>query len=225
MLRRLLLLLPLIVPPLGAEAASFACAKAATPSETAICADPALSALDERLAAAYRAVVKAFDDTPSGNSKSGGAVKADQRAWLGERNACAADAACLRTAYERRLAVLGFRPDPAAPTATDRFVGRYGFEDSMELAILALRDGSAAVRLSGADPVSGRWTCDFEGIGKLEGTGRLVVRTPGAEGNGLVLVLKGKNGLTVPDTDESRAAQDNWCGVHGRLALDYTRKR
>lgn len=224
MLRRLLLLLPLIVPPMGAEAASFACAKAATPTETAICADPALSALDERLAAAYREAVKAFDDTPSGNSKSGAAVKADQRAWLGDRNACAADAACLRAAYERRLAVLGFRPDPAAPAATDRFVGRYGFEDSMNLAILALRNGSAAVRLSGDDPVSGRWTCDFEGIGKPDAQGRLVVGTPDAQGNGLVLVFKGKNVLTVPETDETRAAKENWCGVHGWLALDYTRK-
>lgn len=225
MLRCALLLLSLIALPMGAEAASFACAKAATPTETAICADPALSALDERLAAAYRTAFKVFDDTAAGNSKSGAAVKADQRAWLGDRNACAADAACLRTAYERRLAVLGFRPDPAAPAATDRFVGRYGFEDSMELAILALRDGSAAVRLSGADPVSGRWTCDFEGIGKPDAQGRLVVGTPGAEGNGLVLVFKNRNTLMVPDTDETRAAKENWCGVHGWLALDYTRKR
>jgi uncharacterized protein len=40
-----------------AEAASFDCAKAATPHEKLVCGDPALSSADEHLAASFQAAI------------------------------------------------------------------------------------------------------------------------------------------------------------------------
>lgn len=59
-----------------AHAASFDCAKAKTPQEKAICASPSLSAADEQMAAAYRAVLAAA------SSEMKDEVRTDQRNWL-----------------------------------------------------------------------------------------------------------------------------------------------
>ncbi len=59
------------------SAASFDCAKAGTIVEKTICADPALSTLDERMAAAYKTRLKDWD------GDNAAYVKADQRAYLG----------------------------------------------------------------------------------------------------------------------------------------------
>jgi uncharacterized protein len=91
--------------PCAAIAAGFDCAKAATQTEKAICADQALSELDEKLAAAFRSALASASDKD--------AVKNAQKAWLKRRNACA-DAACLRQAYDARLDELGKKSAPDA---------------------------------------------------------------------------------------------------------------
>lgn len=93
-----------------AAAASFDCAKARTSMETTICADPALSKLDERLAASYKRAQNV--------SGAKAAVTQSQRGWLGspELGLCD-DAACYREAFSARIALLnGVAPatDPAA---------------------------------------------------------------------------------------------------------------
>ena len=89
-----------VAPP--ARAASFDCAKAGTPTEKAICRDPAVSKLDEEVAAAFKAA-QAF--WPAGNWKT--YILTEQRNWLKDRNGiCKADAACLRDDYDRRLIYL-----------------------------------------------------------------------------------------------------------------------
>lgn len=79
-------------------AASFPCAKAATPVEKLICADTALSSLDEKLAASYR---QALEKTHGDKEP----LREGQRLWLAERNRCA-DVPCLKTEYDVRLAEL-----------------------------------------------------------------------------------------------------------------------
>ena len=79
------------VLPLGilpAAAASFDCAKATFRDEKAVCADPLLSTLDERLARAYREAAK---------GTNGGAGEARQVAldFMADRYACGDDRACL----------------------------------------------------------------------------------------------------------------------------------
>lgn len=87
-----------------AHAAGFDCKRAASPSERAICADPALRQLDAELGDAYAQVLAAAPDLRD-SQRSG------QREWLRERDQCGADARCLAAAYERRLASFA-RPDP-----------------------------------------------------------------------------------------------------------------
>ena len=89
-----------------AGAASFDCKLARSKVETMICADSAISRLDEQLGIAYARTLKASGDAQ--------AEKSTQLAWLEARNACA-DLACLRQAYESRAAELQTKPAGASP--------------------------------------------------------------------------------------------------------------
>jgi uncharacterized protein YecT (DUF1311 family) len=71
----------------AAHAASFDCAKAKTPQEKAICASPQLSAADDQMAAAYKAVLAAATPEIAAELRDG------QRAWIRGRDVkCAAGA-------------------------------------------------------------------------------------------------------------------------------------
>lgn len=96
-----------------ALAASFDCKAARSPMEMAICSDDELSALDEQMSQAYRALLA----SPDGSASE---IKHSQRTWLKEsRRECEARediAQCLKSAYRDRL--WDFPPgtgvDPAA---------------------------------------------------------------------------------------------------------------
>jgi uncharacterized protein len=93
----------LALPGGKSSAASFDCRKAATDIERRVCAEPALSALDEKLDRAYREALDAAADKET--------IRRAQREWLTElRNRCP-DANCLKGVYEARLAALA---DPGA---------------------------------------------------------------------------------------------------------------
>lgn len=97
-----------------ALAASFDCAKAATPFEHAICDDPELSADDEVLAKSYATAIGGLSEAALGGMRS------DQRAWLDfARRACTLEAKpietgrydesgvqCLRNLFSARSGVL-----------------------------------------------------------------------------------------------------------------------
>jgi uncharacterized protein len=59
-------------------AAGFDCSKAISPTGKRICADPSLVKMDREMAAAYGNVIQ--------NTDNARAWKADQRAWLAERD-------------------------------------------------------------------------------------------------------------------------------------------
>lgn len=81
------------------HAASFNCTKAERPIDKAICADPDLSALDEKLATVY---TKLFAINPS--------VKEEQREWLRSLKQCNNDintiASCLKPMFVDRIQIL-----------------------------------------------------------------------------------------------------------------------
>ena len=92
------------------HAASFDCAKAATPQEKAICATPDLSAADDEMAAAYKAWLAAAP----GDWAAG--IRDDQKSWLRLRTStCPADRGsftiedCLHQFYKERIDELGLR--------------------------------------------------------------------------------------------------------------------
>ena len=99
------LLMCLAIGPL--QAASFDCGKAGTKVEKVICADAELSKLDEELSSAYADALKSTDPAK---------LKAEQKAWLKDRNRCAY-VECIQTAYRQRTEAIRQalpRPAPAA---------------------------------------------------------------------------------------------------------------
>jgi len=82
----------------AAHAASFDCAKASTPDEIAICANPQLSNLDVQMATLYS--VRMQLPMLMG---ARGAAQDEQRTWLATRTQCGANVACLQAAYASRI--------------------------------------------------------------------------------------------------------------------------
>lgn len=85
-----------------AAAASFDCAKASSAREKTVCADPALSGADERIAASYAAARAAL--SPEGAEL----MRRSQRSWLRFLDKACPDgaAACLAPWYEERAKFL-----------------------------------------------------------------------------------------------------------------------
>lgn len=125
------------------SAASFDCDNASTKVELIVCADTALSDLDEQLASIYR---QALGLAQAGTSEP----KASQRAWLKRRNACA-DASCVTAAYRERIAEL--EDVVGQELSGENIVGIYTRRDPdfakesapAEITIRALPDGRVAV--------------------------------------------------------------------------------
>jgi uncharacterized protein len=88
--------------PAPAYAASFDCDAANLQAdEKAICDNRSLNDADVKMVTTF--------DLLSGLLAMGarGALKDEQSAWLKKRQACEADTACLKTAYEERIKQLG----------------------------------------------------------------------------------------------------------------------
>lgn len=117
-----------------AQGASFNCAKASTASENMICADRALSALDDKLGAAYVAAIERL-----GNQ---GLVRQWQREWLRswELRACK-DAGCARPLFAARIAAL----DSAIASPWNgqyiRYAGSKVDRHAADIMLIATREG------------------------------------------------------------------------------------
>lgn len=93
-------------------APSFDCVKANLAVEKMICADPDLALRDRALALIYESVLKTFPN-----------VRKVQREWLrNERNACSTTA-CVRQAYDRRIALWAGSSDLADYWRHEGYVG------------------------------------------------------------------------------------------------------
>ena len=92
----------------AASAASFDCSKASTKVERMICATPVLSALDEELAAAFKA--RLAQDPGSAAS-----ITRDQRLWLAMARGACTTVECTEQAYRRRISGLKFALGPLTP--------------------------------------------------------------------------------------------------------------
>jgi uncharacterized protein len=109
-INHVLLATALLVGPCAvhAQVASFNCAKAATPTEKAICQTPSLGAKDIRMATYFQVL----QDAPPGVGGMGyrefrDGARTDQVAWVRQkRNTCQGDVGCLESAYDRRLDAL-----------------------------------------------------------------------------------------------------------------------
>ncbi len=116
---------------------SFDCARAGTPTEHAICASVELSQLDSQLAAAYGAARAAA--SPAGRQQ----IKAAQVAWIGQRDACGSNAACLNDRMLRRLAELQSGGGGPAPVASGGVTGLYCARGGANSLVVRDRGGAA----------------------------------------------------------------------------------
>lgn len=83
----------------GLLAAGFDCAKASSPVEKRICSEDNLSELDSKLSQLYHDTLSAVSD------RDGEKVRAGQKAWLRQRNACTSSD-CLTNSYTKRIEAL-----------------------------------------------------------------------------------------------------------------------
>lgn len=81
----------------ASQAQSFNCNYAKKPVEVAICQDPNLGRLDEQMAQTY------FDVVNNLPTRRATQVKAEQSAFIRERNSCGYDFACISASYNIRL--------------------------------------------------------------------------------------------------------------------------
>lgn len=96
-----------------ASAASFKCGSKLSASEKIVCNDPALSALDDRLAVAWQ---RAKDTTLD----AGALEAARTHQWLWRQHHCT-DQACVKSWYDRRIAELDADYEQAKQARRDAF--------------------------------------------------------------------------------------------------------
>ena len=80
------------------------------------------------------------------------------------------------------------------------------------------------VEISTAEHRSGKWTCDFTGSGRLDGSGALVIAyrpETGADTIKVMLTLR-HNVLGVDEARHDAAA--DYCGLNGFIGGDYRRQ-
>lgn len=142
----------LVVPVLGyaQEGPAFDCAKAESSAEKLICEDPALAALDRRLATRFATALDVAKGLDTGAKEAEDTLRATQRGWISGRDECWKEPdlrVCVETAYLRREAelVAGFMLEPAT-AITELFCGDgkralTAFEFATELPGIRVEEG------------------------------------------------------------------------------------
>lgn len=87
----------------ASDAASFDCAKAATPTEHAICDNPQLSSLDDQTAGLYYTLISGGAPQATASAAD---FKKEQVSFLARRDACGANYDCLISAYTAQIMYL-----------------------------------------------------------------------------------------------------------------------
>lgn len=216
------LVAPLAAPPAAAaggdDGPSFPCTAARAAAEKAICADPALSALDRRMAAAYGKAMAAFD--------AGGraALRSDQRFFLEVRDVqmtrTQPDDYDLKGDMQSRAAIL----EAIDPVARTGWSGSW-VNTSGQIVITPARNGTFEVSISTVQPYPSYPVCDLTATGRPSGAGLVVGGSPAErktnDGWTVTLVRKGMAlaaELVRPNTAD--AGSPPFCGF--RASIDGT---
>ncbi len=184
----------------SSEAASFDCQKASTFVEKAVCQDPVLSALDEKLSSAF--------DFALSNSSNPKALKKQEMNWLKtKRNTCQNNA-CLEKVYSQRIVELS-QTDSSNVGISGQYE-RYdenGRPDSQAASVTVFSLGKGKVKIVGSATWVGDVSTGNVHTGSIEGT--FVLRGDQLnyqDENGCQFILLfGKNALTINN-------DNNQCG-------------
>lgn len=195
----------------GKPQPSFDCAKAKTPVERAICADPAAARADSAIAHRYADLLQGF------GGEAGQGLREDQRYFMSVRDAAYENAErgergkVLRDQLDGRLKELERireRPREGLLGDWNNFAG--GLEIRRDT------KGVYVVRGNAAHPLDGRWVCDAEVSGG--GSEARVVARAGDDGSALELTRVGA-GLRVRELDSNGQPHpmSEFCGHNGTL--------
>ncbi|BAV95509.1 lysozyme inhibitor LprI family protein [Lysobacter enzymogenes] len=192
---------------------SFDCAKAKTPVERGICADPVAARTDSAIAHRYAELLQRFSGEPARG------LREDQRYFMTIRDAAYENAArgdrakVLREQLDGRFKEL----DRVREYPSKGLVGDWNnFAGGLEIRRNA--KGEYVVRGNAAHPLDGRWVCDAEVSGRGSDE-RVVARAEGDyEGSALELTRIGL-AVRVRELDAKGAAKSmsEFCGVNGTL--------
>lgn len=185
----------------SSQAASFDCQKASTFVEKAVCQDPVLSALDEKLSSAF--------DFAMSNSSNPKALKKQEMNWLKtKRNVCQNNA-CLEKVYSQRIVELS-QTGSSSNTGISGQYERYdenGKPDSQAASITVFPLGKGKVKIIGSATWVGDVSTGNVHTGSVEGT--FVLRGDQLnyqDENGCQFILLfGKSALTINN-------DNNQCG-------------
>lgn len=125
----------LMMPGISAaqDGPAFDCTRAESSAEKLVCADPALAALDRRLADRFAAALATAESLDAGAEAAANTLRATQRGWIKGRDDCwkATDLRdCIESAYLQREAEL---------------VARFMLEDASDVRELFCGDGARAL--------------------------------------------------------------------------------
>ena len=101
-------LLEVSAPARAADYAPIDCSKASSPAERTICRSYPLGQAEARMATLFGVVTSLVAMGQRGD------IGDAQRKWLGERNACGNDGACIARAYQSRITALSSALDTIA---------------------------------------------------------------------------------------------------------------
>ncbi|WP_225875041.1 lysozyme inhibitor LprI family protein [Pseudomonas bananamidigenes] len=190
------LLLTSLVFAANSHAASFDCAGASSPVEKAVCADPNISGLDEKLGELWTTTLTKVADPK--------ALKADQRLWLKQRNRCAASGSCLRREYLMRLKALEYVARPFSWNATWQMIP-WSVSSSAEVTTKRLDATHIAFDISAAN---GGNSGDMDGVATLDGD------VAHFDGGNCTLKFRAFNGLLDIESDGGAGACGGGVGVY-----------
>lgn len=192
---------------------SFDCAKARTPVERGICADPVAARTDSAIAHRYALLLPRF------SGEAGKGLREDQRWFVGvrdeafERAERGDRAQALREQLDSRLKDLErIREYPRK--------GLEGDWNNLAGGLEIRRDAQGAYRVRGnaAHPLDGRWVCDADVGGRGSDEGVLARADGDDRGTALELTRVG-NALRVRELDAQGRPQpaSEFCGHNGSL--------
>jgi len=186
-----------------ADGPSFDCRRAASASEKAICADPALGALDRRIAARY-AALRGQMDGPSSTS-----LREDQQWFIASREELSTED--IADTLRSRLSFLeAIRSSSAA--------GVVGTWRNVAGTITVRQEASGALTFeaNAAAPATGRWVCGASGVVAEAGQGqwRAAITDPVSD----TITFERQGSLLVVAEPEGGR---EYCGLNGGLAGYY----
>jgi uncharacterized protein len=207
-----LVVLALLLAASESRGASFDCAKAKSKVEKLVCADAALSKLDEKLAVAFRNAASDWDSAYN-----------SQREWLRETRDRCDDVACLAKVYPARIEELEHWTDPQPWSDAMEgmyleprrvlFVGEQEWEQDSAtdcLSITRQEDGSARLKIESLQ-INGHM-CNVDQAVRREGDGMRAI--PHGESTCTLMVRAERGVLVVDDPEHTCRAE---CGARATL--------